>query len=154
MSGEATELDLAMMARALAVAEQAIALEEVPVGAVIYRGSEIIAEGHNRRETDKDPTAHAEIVALRLAAAKLNSWRMDDCTMAVTLEPCPMCAGALVNARLPRLVYGASDPKMGCVDTLYTLCTDKKFNHRMEVVRGVMREESVELLQRFFKARR
>lgn len=154
MDGEATALDLKMMARALELTEQAVALDEVPVAAIVYRGEEIMAEAHNLRETEHDPTAHAEIIALRRAAAKIGSWRLDDCTLAVTLEPCPMCAGALVNARVPRLVYGCADPKMGCVDTLHTLCTEPRFNHRLEVVRGVMAERCAGVLQAFFRAKR
>ena len=143
-----------MMARALALAEQAAAIGEVPVGAVVYRDDRVLAEAHNQREQLQDPTAHAEIVALRRAARAVGSWRLDDCTMVVTLEPCPMCAGALVNARVPRLVYGTTDPKMGCVDTLAQLCTDPRFNHRLEVIGNVMSADSVRLLQAFFQARR
>ncbi len=114
----------------------------------------MLAEAHNLRETRQDPTAHAEILALREAAEKIGSWRLENCTLAVTLEPCPMCAGALVNARVPRLVYGAADPKMGCVDTLNTLCTEPRFNHRLEVVSGVLAEECGEILRAFFRERR
>src|SRR5690606_22513734 len=115
---------------------------------------EVLAAAHNLRETRADPTAHAEVLALRDAAAKLGTWRMDDCGIAVTLEPCPMCAGALVNARMGELVYGAADPKMGCVDTLASLCTDPRFNHRLTVRRGVLADACVDVLQRFFRARR
>ncbi|MCC7409946.1 MAG: nucleoside deaminase [Phycisphaeraceae bacterium] len=142
------------MARAMELARQAAAIGEVPVGAVVYRGGQILGEGMNLRERDEDPTAHAEIVAMRAAARAIDCWRLDDCSLAVTLEPCPMCAGAMVNARLPRLVYGAADPKMGCVDTLYQLCTEPRFNHRLTVVRGVMAEESGALLREFFRQRR
>ena len=154
MGAEPTSEDLAMMKRALALAEQAAALGEVPVAAVVYRHGRVLAEAHNQREQAQDPTAHAEIVALRQAAAIVGSWRLDQCTMAVTLEPCPMCAGALVNARVARLVYAAADPKMGCVDTLAQLCTDPRFNHRLEVIRNVMPDEAASLLQTFFQARR
>ena len=155
MCDEPTQLDLAMMSRALALAGQAAAAAaEVPVGAVVHRNGDILAEAHNQREQDRDPTAHAEIVALRRAAAAVGSWRLDDCTMVVTLEPCPMCAGALVNARVSRLVYGAADPKMGCVDTLAQLCTDERFNHRLQVVGNVMADDCARILQRFFQARR
>ena len=154
MSAEAGQFDRAMMQRAIAAAQRAAEMGEVPVGAVIFRGDDVLAEAHNLRESQADPTAHAEILALRQAARKVGSWRLDGCSIAVTLEPCPMCAGALVNARVDRLVYGAPDPKMGCVDTLYELCTDARFNHRMEVVRGVMREACGDLLSRFFAARR
>lgn len=149
-----TAVDLRMMERALAAADRAGAMGEVPIGAVLYRGDEVLAEGHNLRETDADPTAHAEVVVLREAAKKVGRWRLDGCSIAVTLEPCPMCAGALVNARVERLVYGADDPKMGCVRTLGQLCEEPRFNHRLEVIPGVMAEASVERLQAFFRARR
>lgn len=149
-----TEFDLQMMQRALELAQEAAAIGEVPVGAVVCQHETIIAQASNRRELDQDPVGHAEILAIRDAARHLDSWRLDDCTLYVTLEPCAMCAGALVNCRLPRLVYGATDPKMGCVDTLYQLCTDNRFNHRIEVISGVMADEAGQLLSDFFKARR
>ncbi len=142
------------MRLALEWAARAAAMHEVPVGAVVYRDDQVLAAAHNRREVDADPVAHAEILAMREAAAKLGTWRLDACGLAVTLEPCPMCAGAMVNARLGELVYGAADPKMGCVDTLYQLCTDPRFNHRVTVRRGVMAEASAELLRAFFRERR
>lgn len=145
-----------MMRRALAQAERAAAMHEVPVGAVVYElaTGDVLAEAHNRREIDADPTAHAEMLALRVAAQRRGLWRLDGCAIAVTLEPCPMCAGALVNSRIDRLVYGAADPKMGCVDTLYALCTDARFNHRVEIRRDVMGEACGALLSAFFKDRR
>ena len=148
-----TTIDTQMMQRALELAHAAAAMGEVPVGAVVYRDNEVLAEAHNRRESDADPTAHAEMIAIRTAAEVLQSWRLVDCTIAVTLEPCPMCAGAIVNARIPRLVYGAADPKMGCVQTLYELCSDPRFNHRVEVVpgAGVMAEACGEVLSAFFQ---
>lgn len=146
--------DESMMRLALEQAERAAEMGEVPIGAVVYRGDEVLAVAHNLRESWADPTAHAEILALKDAAAKLGTWRLDGCTIAVTLEPCPMCAGALINSRIARLVYGAPDPKMGCVDTLYQLCTDTRFNHRLEVQSGVLRDECVAVLQAFFQARR
>lgn len=149
-----TDTDLAMMRRAIELARMAATLDEVPVAAVIYRGNEVLAEAHNRRELDNDPTAHAELIALREAAKKLGSWRLDGCAIAVTLEPCPMCAGGLVNARVERLVYGAADPKMGCVTTLHRLCDDARFNHRMEIVPGVLADECGQLLRDFFRAKR
>jgi tRNA(adenine34) deaminase len=149
-----TDFDIQMMQLALQLAQQAAEVGEVPVGAVVCQHQNIIAQASNRRELDQDPVGHAEILALRQAAKVLDSWRLDDCTLYVTLEPCAMCAGALVNCRLPRLVYGASDPKMGCVDTLYQLCNDERFNHRIEVIRGVMAEETGQILTDFFKARR
>lgn len=142
------------MHRALRWAERAAALGEVPVGAVVHRGGVVLAEAHNRRELDADPTAHAEVLALRLAAAAAGAWRLDGCELVVTLEPCPMCAGALVNARVARLVYGAADPKMGCVHTLHELCTEPRFNHRLAVRGGVLADECGEVLTRFFRARR
>lgn len=147
-------LDESMMRLALEQAREAASLGEVPVGAVIYRGDEVLAKAYNLRESTADPTAHAEILALRQAANRLGTWRLDGCTIAVTLEPCPMCAGALINSRIDRLVYGTTDPKMGCVDTMYQLCTDTRFNHRLEVVQGVLKDECVEVLQTFFQARR
>jgi tRNA(adenine34) deaminase len=151
---EGTDLDVRMMRRALDQARLAAGKGEVPVGAVIYRGDEVLAEAHNERELAQDPTGHAEMIAMRAAAKRLGSWRLDGCSLAVTLEPCPMCAGAMVNARLPRLVYGAADPKMGCVDTLYRLCSEPRFNHRLVVVRGVLAEECGAVLKAFFQARR
>jgi tRNA(adenine34) deaminase len=150
----ADEIDLRMMGRALARARRAAAAGEVPVGAVVYRGEEVLAEAFNQRELAQDPTGHAEMLAIREAARRLGSWRLSGCTLAVTLEPCPMCAGAMLNARLPRLVYGAADPKMGCVDTLYRLCDDARFNHRAMVVRGVLAEECGRVLKDFFRDRR
>jgi tRNA(adenine34) deaminase len=147
-------LDQAMMERALGQARCAARMGEVPVGAVVYRGDELLSEAHNLRESGGDPTAHAEVLAIRGAAAKLGSWRLVGCSVAVTLEPCPMCAGALVNARVSRLVFGAADPKMGAVSTLYELCTDARLNHRLEVVSGVLAEPCGRLLSEFFLKRR
>lgn len=146
--------DLTMMRRAIELARQASAIGEVPVGAVVYRDDVILAEAFNRRETTADPTAHAEVLALRAAARKVGTWRLDGCGLAVTLEPCPMCAGALVNSRIAEVVYGCTDPKMGCVDTLHQLCTESRFNHRLTVRNGVLAEECAALLQDFFKQRR
>jgi tRNA(adenine34) deaminase len=146
--------DHQMMQRAIGLAREAAAIGEVPVGAVICRDEIVLAEAYNRRELDQDPTAHAEMLALRAAAARLGSWRMEGCTLYVTLEPCPMCAGAMVNARLPRLVYGAADPKMGCVHTLYALCTESRFNHRLEVIAGIEALECGRVLTDFFRLRR
>ena len=129
---------------------------EVPIGCVVIHEptGRIIGRGHNRREADADPTAHAEIVAMRQAARELGHWRLLDCVLVVTLEPCLMCAGAMVNARIPRLIYGCSDPKAGAVRTLYRLCEDGRLNHRVEVLSGVMAEKSAALLQDFFRAQR
>ncbi|MDP8970552.1 MAG: tRNA adenosine(34) deaminase TadA [Actinomycetota bacterium] len=142
------------MHRALAQAELAAAHGDVPIGAVVVRAGEVIAEAHNRREADKDPTAHAEILALRRAAAAVGSWRLDDCTLYVTLEPCTMCAGALVLARLRELVYAADDPKAGAVGSLYDVPRDQRLNHRVAVTAGVMAEECSKVLTGFFHARR
>ncbi|HVL99818.1 MAG TPA: tRNA adenosine(34) deaminase TadA [Egibacteraceae bacterium] len=142
------------MERAVAQARRASAVGEVPVGAVVVHGGRVIAEGYNRREADQDPTAHAELIAVREAAAALRSWRLEGCTLYVTLEPCTMCAGALVLARLPALVYGASDPRAGAVGSLYDVARDPRLNHRVEVTAGVLAEECGALLTRFFRARR
>ena len=142
--------DAAWMREALAEAEQALAHGDVPVGAVAVRGEVIVGRGHNRKEADADPTAHAEIIALREAACTLGGWRLVGVTLYCTLEPCPMCAGAMVAARLPRLVYGADDPKMGAAGSLVELLRDPRFNHQVAVTRGVLAEESQALLERFF----
>jgi tRNA(adenine34) deaminase len=138
------------MHAALSAAEQAALLGEVPVGAVIVVRGEIVAVAHNRRENDNDPTAHAEILALRMAAARLASWRLIDADLYVTMEPCPMCAGAIVNSRVRRLVYGCDDPKAGAVRTLFQLLDDPRLNHRVEVVSGVLAAQSSALLKSFF----
>ena len=142
------------MDAALAEARKALEHDDVPVGAVVVRGEDIIGAGHNERERRGDPTAHAEVIALQAAARALGTWRLLDCTLYVTLEPCPMCAGAIVNARVPRLVYGCDDPKAGAVRTLYRLCEDERLNHRVDVRGGVMAEECAEVLRSFFRAQR
>ena len=142
------------MRMALARARRAEELDEVPVGAVVVRDGRVIASGYNLRESRQDATLHAEMIAIRRACRKLGSFRLEDCTLYVTLEPCPMCAGAVVNARIPRLVYGASDPKAGCCETLYALCTDPRFNHRAEVRGGVLAEECGEILRSYFRKKR
>jgi len=147
---EVAPADEVYMRTALAAAEQASACGEVPVGAVIVVRGEVIAVAHNQRETKNDPTAHAEIVALRAAAARLASWRLVDAELYVTMEPCPMCAGAIVNARVRRLVYGCDDPKAGAVRTLFQLLDDQRLNHRVEVVPSVLAAESAALLKSFF----
>ena len=147
-------IDVVMMRRALAQAKLAVQIGEVPVGAVVYSGEQVLAEAHNRRESQADPTAHAEVIAIRIAAQALGSWRLDRCNLAVTLEPCPMCAGALVNARVKRLVYGAVDPKAGSVHSLYQICTDHRLNHRLEVTGGVLIDQCAALLCAFFQQRR
>jgi tRNA(adenine34) deaminase len=142
------------MEQALLEAQAAYDKDEVPVGAVVVLNGEIIGRGHNCRETTGDPTMHAEIVAIREAAQSLNSWRLEDCELYVTLEPCPMCAGAIIQSRIERVVFGAFDPKAGCAGTLYNLLTDTRFNHRTEVVPGVFEDKCAELLKRFFKGKR
>jgi tRNA(adenine34) deaminase len=144
------------MRAAIAEANKALAADEVPIGAIVVHepAQKVIGRGHNRRETDHDPTAHAEIIALQQAARELKSWRLIDCALVVTLEPCPMCAGAIVNARVPRLVYGCADPKAGAVRTLYRLCEDDRLNHRVVVEEGVLADECAELLKNFFRRQR
>ena len=147
---EAVVVEEVHMRTALAAAEQAASIGEVPVGAVVVVRGEVVAVAHNQRETKNDPTAHAEIVAMRAAAASLNSWRLVDADLYVTMEPCPMCAGAIVNARVRRLIYGCDDPKAGAVRTLFQLLDDQRLNHRVEVVPGVLAVESSALLKSFF----
>jgi tRNA(adenine34) deaminase len=145
----------AAMPAALAVAREALELGEVPIGAVVVDPSgEVIATGHNERESRHDPTAHAEVVALRRAGQALGSWRLDGCSLVVTLEPCTMCAGAIVLARVARLVFGAWDPKAGAVGSLWDVVRDRRLNHRPEVVSGVLEDECSALLAGFFADRR
>ncbi|MDG1137786.1 MAG: tRNA adenosine(34) deaminase TadA [Phycisphaerales bacterium] len=143
-----------MMAHAIELARSALAIEEVPIGAVVFHNDEVVGEGFNRKETDLNPTAHAEIIALTNAAKKLGRWRLHGCTLVVTLEPCPMCAGALVNARVDRVVFGASDQKSGACRSLYEIADDPRLNHRCEVTSGVREADCIALLQSFFKSRR
>jgi len=142
--------DVDAMTLALAEAEAALEHGDVPIGAVALVNGEVVARRHNERELTGDPTAHAELLALRDAAASLGRWRLDDITLIVTLEPCAMCAGALVNARVARVVFGAPDLKAGAVGSLYNLCVDPRLNHEVEVLGGVMAAESAALLQEFF----
>jgi tRNA(adenine34) deaminase len=142
------------MRMALAEAEAAFAEDEVPIGAVIVRDDRVIASAHNQREQLRDPTAHAEMVAITQAAQQMESWRLEGCTLYVTLEPCPMCAGAILQARVPTVVYGAPDPKGGAVHTLYQLLSDPRLNHRPQIVSGVMMNQCGEILSRFFQAQR
>ena len=139
---------------ALDEAEQALRENEVPVGAVIVYEGRVIARSHNQREQLRDPTAHAEMIAITQAAESRQSWRLDGCTLYVTLEPCPMCAGAILQARLPAVVYGAADPKAGAVDTLFRLLDDPRLNHRVETVAGVLAASCGEILSRFFQEQR
>jgi len=142
--------DAKWMREALVEARQAASLGEVPVGAVVVRADEIVGRGHNRREIDGDPVAHAEIVAIRQAAEAVGNWRLTGCSLYVTLEPCAMCAGALVNSRVERLVFGTGDPKAGYCGSLGNLVEDPRLNHRLEVTEGVLSEECSEVIQRFF----
>jgi tRNA(adenine34) deaminase len=142
--------DERFMRLALDEARGAALLGEVPIGAVVVYTGEVIARGSNRREIDADPTAHAEMIAVREAAASIGRWRLEGCTVYVTLEPCPMCAGALHAARVDRCVYGAVDPKAGALGTLYDIASDERLNHRYEVTAGVLADESAELLKEFF----
>jgi tRNA(adenine34) deaminase len=142
------------MQAALAEAQSAFEAGEVPIGAVIVHEDRIIAAAGNQRESLNDPTAHAEMIAITQAAQTLGSWRLLDCTLYVTLEPCPMCAGAIVQARLPRVYYGAADPKAGACHTLFQVTSDVRLNHQAVVISGVLKDESRALLQRFFAQQR
>jgi tRNA(adenine34) deaminase len=142
--------DAVFMREALRLAEAAAARGDVPVGAVVVRDGVIVGSGANTRERDHDPTGHAEVIALREACAAAQRWRVDGATLYVTLEPCPMCAGTLVNARVARVVFGATDAKAGAVRSLYRLCDDERLNHRLEVESGVLAEECAAVLKRFF----
>lgn len=152
----ATDLDLEMMTRALALARRAAAADEVPVGAVVYHAhsGRVVGEAYNRRHLDRDPTAHAELLAIREAAFTLGDWRLNDYSLAVTLEPCCMCAGVIVNARIGRLLYATPDPKAGAVDSLFRLTTDPRLNHRVTPISGVLAAEAASMLREFFQARR
>jgi len=142
------------MRRALAEARQAFDEGEVPVGAIVVHEGRVIAAAHNQREALNDPSAHAEMIAITQAAEALGSWRLLECTLYVTLEPCPMCAGAIVQARIPTVVYGAADPKGGACHTLYQITTDPRLNHQAAVLGGVLRDECREILQAFFGQQR
>ena len=148
------EIDRRFMQEALELARKALDAEDVPVGALVVHGGRVIGRGYNQREKLGDPTAHAEMIALTAAAAYLGQWRLDDCTLYVTLEPCAMCAGALVLARLPRLVYAATDPKAGACGSLFDIPRDPRLNHRVETVMGVLADPAAELLREFFRHRR
>jgi tRNA(adenine34) deaminase len=142
------------MRLAVREAERALAHDDVPVGAVVVHGGEVVGAGHNERELRQDPTAHAELLALQAAARSLGAWRLLGCTLYVTLEPCAMCAGAIVLARVPRVVYGAADPKAGAAGSVLDVLAEPRFNHRPAVADGVLREECAALLLAFFAARR
>ena len=142
------------MNQALREARRAFEQDEVPVGAVVVHEGKIIGRGYNQTERLQDPTAHAEMLAITAAANHLQSWRLDDCTLYVTLEPCAMCAGAIVHARIARVVYGAADPKAGAAGSVFNLLQSASLNHRAEVIGGVMSEECGRMLQQFFQRRR
>ena len=142
------------MREALALAAQALAEGEVPVGAVVARGTAILGRGRNRRETEKDPTAHAELLAIRQAARTLGGWRLTGCTLYVSLEPCPMCAGAIALARLDAMWYGAPDPRAGCCGSVYRITEDPAFSHTVPAFGGLLAEESAALLDAFFREKR
>ena len=146
--------DEQLMELALQQARIAGQLGDVPIGAVIAQDDRVLACAHNRRIIDRDPTAHAEMLAIRKAAAELGDWRLSGCTLAVTLEPCCMCAGAIVLARIDRLVYGAADPKAGAVASLYQLCSDPRLNHRVEINAGLQAHQCGAILTEFFRAQR
>lgn len=144
------ELDRFYMGLALAEAREAAAAGEVPVGAVVVRGAQVLGLGRNRREALQNPLAHAEALALQAASSHLNSWRLEECSLYVTLEPCLMCAGAILQARVARLVFGCLDPKAGAVESLYRLCEDARLNHTLPVTRGVMENDCSAILSEFF----
>ncbi len=142
------------MGLAIEEARKAEALGEVPIGAVIVRDGQVVGRGYNLRETTKDPLAHAELLAIKEASKTMGGWRLIGATLYVTLEPCPMCAGAIVQARLPKIVYGAMDPKAGCAGSLMNLLQEERFNHQVEMMQGVREEECSELLKNFFRSLR
>ncbi|EFI66045.1 nucleoside deaminase [Lysinibacillus sp. HST-98] len=148
------DADRLFMKQALEEAQQAALLGEVPIGAVLVYEGKIIARAHNLRETTQNATTHAELLVIQEACKKIGSWRLEDTTLYVTLEPCPMCAGAILQSRVPRVVYGARDQKAGCVDSLYHLLNDERFNHDCDVTEGILAEECGQILTDFFKALR
>jgi len=148
------ETDRLFMKQALEEAQKAAVLGEVPIGAVLVYNGEIIARAHNLRETTQNATTHAELEVIQEACKKIGSWRLENTTLYVTLEPCPMCAGAILQSRVPRVVYGARDMKAGCVDSLYQLLNDARFNHECEVTEGILAEECGQILTDFFRALR
>lgn len=142
------------MSFAIEEAKKSMLLDEVPVGAVVVKDGVVISRGHNGRETTKDATSHAEMIAIREACKRLGGWRLTDCDLYVTLEPCPMCAGAMVNARIKRVIFGAFDPKAGACGSLMNIANDERLNHRIEIVSGILEEECSALLKDFFKLKR
>lgn len=154
MQTEQDRIDERWMREALAEAAKAEALNEVPIGAVIVKDGAIISRGHNLRETEQQSIAHAEMEAIQAACTALGSWRLDDCTLYVTLEPCPMCAGGIIQSRLTRVVYGADDPKGGSCGTVLNLLDEPQFNHQVPIKSGVLADEAGQLLKRFFQSLR
>lgn len=146
--------DFFWMSKALKLAKRAELQNEVPVGAVLVINNQLISSAFNKKEQWHSPIAHAELIVLHKASQRLKNWRLTEATLYVTLEPCMMCAGALIHARIKRLVYGASDPKTGAVSSLYSVCSDKRLNHQIEVTKGVMAEQCGEILSQFFKKKR
>lgn len=147
-------MDQQFMQEALKEAQKAYELDESPIGAVIVYQDKIIARGYNRRNTDKNPLAHAEIIAINLAAKVIGDWRLEDCTIYITLEPCPMCSGAIVQARIPRVVFGAKSPKAGFAGSIMNILQMEALNHRCEVISGVCEEQAAQLLKNYFKTMR
>jgi tRNA(adenine34) deaminase len=154
MSTPKNEKDLFFMTLALQEAKRAAEIDEVPIGAVVVKDDEVISKAHNLRETLQDATAHAELLAIKEACEVLGTWRLIGCTLYVTLEPCPMCAGAVILSRVDKLVFGAKDPKGGACGSVVNLTADDRFNHRPEVVEGVMAKECGEILKAFFQGKR
>ena len=154
LSDDLGQIDERMMQQALREADAACEADDVPVGAVVVRDGHVIGRGHNQREQLQDPTAHAEMIALTAAAAEVRSWRLEGCTLYVTLEPCAMCAGAIVLARLDRLVYGAFDPKAGACGSVYNIVEDQRLNHQPAMTTGVLANECSLILTEFFAAKR
>ena len=152
MNDHLKEEDLVFMRIALEQAAQSAAIGEVPIGAVLVHQGTIVAQSHNHRETWQDPTAHAEMIAIRESAKMLGQWRLIDTTLFVTLEPCAMCLGAIILARIPRLVFGATDPKAGACGSVLDFASNPRLNHRVEVVGGILAEDSQRMLTQFFKA--
>ena len=146
-----TDTDEKYMREALRQAKKAYALEETPIGCVIVHDGKVIGRGYNRRNTDKSPLAHAEIAAIRKASRKIGDWRLEECTMYVTLEPCQMCTGAIVQSRIPRVVIGCMNPKAGCAGSVLNILQVKEFNHQAEIESGVLGEECSELMKQFFR---
>jgi len=151
---DALEMDRGFMRMAIEEEKKTEAIGEVPIGAVIVKDGEVIARAHNLRETSQNAVTHAELSAIQEACREIGSWRLEETTLYVTLEPCPMCAGAILQSRIPRVVYGARDPKGGCVDSLYRLLNDPRFNHECEVTEGVLGDECGAMLTNFFKSLR